>query len=280
MSGLAVWTEDEGGPYQAIPHAGPSWQPEGEPARQPHEYIRGGTVKLLTLLRPATGEVRAEPVERAPNAVLHPWLKQELTAILQECPPAPDPVPVGRRWIDWDYHREAAADDQRYPPLRLLLIWDNLKGHLTPEMVEWCHARGIGLLYTPLSGSWLNMAESVQRIMERRALEGQHPEQATTMLEWFRATVVNTDLKFPKITDPNFPKLATHSLIDRLDNAPASLLFESVTLASSDVDGRRMVQEAVENGRGDRDLGEEARPVAIRLIRREHDRSFLVPPSH
>lgn len=30
-------------------------------------------------------------------------------------------------------------------------------------------------LYTPLSGSWLNMAESVQRIIVRRALAGQHP---------------------------------------------------------------------------------------------------------
>jgi hypothetical protein len=38
----------------------------------PHEYIRGGTAKLLTLFRPATGEVRAKGVPRAPNAVLHP----------------------------------------------------------------------------------------------------------------------------------------------------------------------------------------------------------------
>lgn len=188
---MPTWTEDEGGPYQAIPQSGQSWQPEGEPARRPHEYIRGGTVKLLTLFRPATGEVRAEPVEQAPNAVLHPWLKQELTAILEtlQCPPAPNSPQVGRRWLDWDYHEAAKDYDQRYPALRLLLIWDNLKGHLTPELVEWCHEQGIGLLYTPLSGSWLNMAESLQRIIERRALEGQHPEQAETLIEWFRAAV-------------------------------------------------------------------------------------------
>ena len=70
-----MWTQDEAGPYQAIPQPGPSWQPAGHPARQPHEYVRGGTAKLLTLFHPATGEVRARPVERAPNAVLHPWLK-------------------------------------------------------------------------------------------------------------------------------------------------------------------------------------------------------------
>ena len=70
MLGLQVWCQDEAGPYQAIPQPGPSWQPTGEPAHRPHEYVRGGTAKLLTLFRPATGEVRAEPVEHATNAVL------------------------------------------------------------------------------------------------------------------------------------------------------------------------------------------------------------------
>jgi hypothetical protein len=100
--GLQLWCEDEAGPYQAIPQPGPSWQPEGSPARRPHEYVRGGTAKLLTLFRPATGEVRAEPVERATNAVLHPWLKRELTAILAACAPPPAAPPAGRRWADWD----------------------------------------------------------------------------------------------------------------------------------------------------------------------------------
>ncbi len=87
--GLQVWAEDEGGPYQAIPQPGASWQPEGRPARYPHEYIRGGVAKLLTLFRPATGEARAEAVEQATNAVLHPWLRRELAAILAACPPPP-----------------------------------------------------------------------------------------------------------------------------------------------------------------------------------------------
>lgn len=186
---MPVWTEDEGGPYQAIPQPGQSWQPEGEPARRPHEYIRGGTIKMMTLFRPATGHVRAEPVDSTPNAVLHPWLKEQLTAILGECPPAPNPVPVGCRWVDWDYHAEAALYDEKYPGLRMLMVWDNLMGHQTDEMVEWCRQKGIGLLYTPLSGSWLNMAESLQRIIERRALEGQEPQTAETMKEWFAAAI-------------------------------------------------------------------------------------------
>jgi transposase len=36
----------------------------------------------------------------------------------------------------------------------------------------WLCAHGIMPLYTPLGGSWLNMAESIQRILKRRALEG------------------------------------------------------------------------------------------------------------
>lgn len=187
--GLPVWNQDEGGPYQAIPQPGQSWQPEGEPARRPHEYLREGTVKVLALFRPATGELRAESVERTPNAVLHPWLKRELTAVLEQCPPAPTTPTVGRRWVDWDYHEGAELLDERLPPLRMLLIWDCLTGHLSSEMVQWCRERGVGLLYTPIAGSWLNMVESLLRIIERRALEGQQPKDAETMMEWFTAAI-------------------------------------------------------------------------------------------
>jgi hypothetical protein len=40
--GLAVWCTDQAGPFQTMPYAGQSWQPEGQPARQPHEYLRDG----------------------------------------------------------------------------------------------------------------------------------------------------------------------------------------------------------------------------------------------
>ena len=74
--GLPLWGEDEAGPYQTIPHPGSAFQPEGMPARQDHQYIRGKTCKLLTLFRPATGELRAEPVDQSTNAILHPWLNR------------------------------------------------------------------------------------------------------------------------------------------------------------------------------------------------------------
>ena len=187
--GLPLWCQDEAGPYQAIPQPGASWQPTGDPAQQPHEYVRGGTAKLLTLFRPATGELRAEPVERAPNAVLHPWLQHELEAVLATGPPTPSEPGPGRRWEDWLPPDTPPWWAEGLPPLRLLLIWDNLAGHHSWEFGQWCLNAGILPLYTPLGGSWLNMAESVQRIVVRRALGGQHPQSAQEVMDWLAATV-------------------------------------------------------------------------------------------
>src|SRR3982074_862997 len=83
-AGITQLNEDEAGPYQAIPQPGASWQPEGHPALQPHEYERGGTAKLLTLFRPASGQIRAKGVLSVTNAVLHPWLQDQLGAVLAE----------------------------------------------------------------------------------------------------------------------------------------------------------------------------------------------------
>jgi hypothetical protein len=192
--GLAVWTQDEAGPYQAIPQPGPSWQPAGQPARRPHESVRGGTAKLLTLFRPATGEVRAKPVARAPNAILHPWLKEELAAISAALPGLPPAAAAEQAapayWEAWQEGLTVRPTRlAALPPLRVLLVLDNLTGHKTPELVCWLFAHGILPLYTPLGGSWLNMAESVQRILARRALEGHHPETAAQVMDWLAATV-------------------------------------------------------------------------------------------
>src|SRR5262249_54377862 len=140
---------------------------------------------LLTLCRPATGEVRAEPVAGAPNAVLHPWLRQEATALLAALPPVPDPTAPERRPAFWWWGTgEAPAWPAPPPPVRLLLIWDNLAGHRTPALVEWLIERGVWPLPTPLGGSWLNLAEAIQRILVRRALDGQHPTTAQEIMAW------------------------------------------------------------------------------------------------
>ena len=187
-AGIAVWCQDEAGPYQAIPQPGASWEPMGQPRCQPHEYIRGGTAKLLTLFRPATGAVRAKGVTSAPNVVLHPWLQEELTAVLAALPPVTTPEaerPAAAQWATWLGHAPPAP----LPPLRLILIWDNLAGHTSCAMVRWLFPQGVMPLYTPLSGSWLNLAESVQRILVRRALAGQHPHSAEELIGWLEETV-------------------------------------------------------------------------------------------
>ena len=124
----------------------------------------------------------------APNAVLHPWLKRELEAILATCPPVNAAAP-GRHWSDWSFRPDPFGFNAKLPPLRILLIWDNLAGHHTSSLVDWCHARGIWLLFTPIAGSWLNMAESLQRILVRRALAGQHPATAEQLIAWLAQAV-------------------------------------------------------------------------------------------
>jgi transposase len=64
-AGVAVWCQDEAGPYQTVPVDGQSWEPRGQACCQPHEYERNGTAKLLTLFHPATGQVRAKGVTSA-----------------------------------------------------------------------------------------------------------------------------------------------------------------------------------------------------------------------
>jgi len=191
--GIPVWCQDEAGPYQAIPQSGQSWRPEGKPVGQPHEYIRGGTAKLLTLFRPATGEVRGKGVTNAPNVVLHPWLQRELLQVLAELPnraKQESPPPTPTQWETWLGY----VPSWPLPPLRLILIWDNLAGHLSSSMVAWLFAHGVMPLYTPLSGSWLNMAESVQRILCSRALNGQHPHSTAELIAWLEDTVVGWNM--------------------------------------------------------------------------------------
>jgi hypothetical protein len=199
--GLSVWCADQAGPFQTVPQPGPSWQPECEPARQPHEYLRDGTAKVLTLFHPADGKVRLEGATSCPNAVLHPWLRRELSALLEGLPAPPAPVgaadvaPAGpadvATRVAWERWQEGLTVKptlpSELPPLRILLVLDNLAGHKTAAFVCWLFAHGIMPLYTPLGGSWLNMAESIQRILKRRALGGQHPERPDQIIGWFEA---------------------------------------------------------------------------------------------
>jgi hypothetical protein len=150
---------------------------------------------LLTLFHPAKGQVRVQGVTACPNAVLHPWLKSELSAILAHLPPvtqAADPLTTAAAWRRWQeglsVHFTLPAV---LPPLRMLLVLDNLAGHKTPAFVLWLVAQGIMPLYTPLGGSWLNMAESIQRVLGKRALAGQCPESPQQIIHNLEAVAAH-----------------------------------------------------------------------------------------
>lgn len=102
--------------------------------------MRGKTGTWLTLLRPATGALRAEPVDHRTNAIFHPWLTRELAAILKDCPPAPPVIPEGRRWQAGDPFPAAEHLEQMSPPWRLLLIVDHLAGHSSRDFVRGCES--------------------------------------------------------------------------------------------------------------------------------------------
>jgi hypothetical protein len=60
---------------------------------------------------------------------------------------------------------------------------------LSWAIVRWLFAHGVMPLHTPLSGSWLNMAESLQRIVVGRALAGQQAQSAEELIGWLEDAV-------------------------------------------------------------------------------------------
>jgi hypothetical protein len=186
-----VWCQDEAGPFQTAPYPGGGWQPTGRPAHRPHEDVRNGTATLLTLCHPASGEVRVQGATTCTNPVRHAWLREERVAVLAALPPAPpgDPAATRAAWAAWQAglgRRFTLPED--LPPLRLRLVWDNRAGHKTPDLVRWLCAHGVMPRDTPLGGSWLNLAASIQRILKRRALEGTHPATPQEIIAALEAT--------------------------------------------------------------------------------------------
>ena len=109
--------------------------------RQPHAYIRNGTAKMLTLFHPATGKVRVKGVTQSTNAILHPWLKEQVEEIVKTLPEKPilDEETNRQAWKAWQQGLSKRITlAEKLPPLRMLLIWDNLQGHYTPELVLCC----------------------------------------------------------------------------------------------------------------------------------------------
>jgi hypothetical protein len=136
--------------------------------------------------------VHLQPVGSRTDPILHGWLKGRLEAVLATLPaPAAPPGAASTRraretWQDGLAERFTLPAE--LPPLRMLLVWDNLAGHKAAGLVVWLCQRGIMPLHTPLGGSWLNMAESIQRVLERRTLDGQRPRSPAEIGAWLQQT--------------------------------------------------------------------------------------------
>jgi hypothetical protein len=140
---------DEHGPLQPTPHRGRSWRPRGRPRRQRSTYRRNlGTRQVLALLHPRDGHVcwalRPNRRKQTVLAFLLPALDHELTSL-------------------------AAAG-------KLYVVLDNLNIHHAAEVDAWASAperrERVVMCYTPTDGSWLNLAESFFRILDRRVYDG------------------------------------------------------------------------------------------------------------
>src|SRR4051812_23126662 len=91
-------------------------------------------------------------------------LRERLSAILAELPPPGSSQAVAATPAAWAVWQAGLTTPftlpEDLPPLRLLLVWDNLTGPKTPDLVLGLCAHGVMPLSTPVGGSWLNMAES------------------------------------------------------------------------------------------------------------------------
>jgi hypothetical protein len=80
---------------------------------------------LLTLIHPASGQVRVKGVRSSANAILHPWLKTELNGVLQTLPEAP-PIDAYTNRQLWETWQEGLSlpitQPQELPASRMLLI--------------------------------------------------------------------------------------------------------------------------------------------------------------
>lgn len=149
------------------------------------------------MFRPLTGEFRVKGVTQSTNAILHPWIKEEVSSILSFLPKS-DPSSLlseAENRAVWARYQEGLTIkipllSSGLPALRMLLIWDNLAGHRNGDLLIWLMQQGVMVLFTPISGSWLNLCESVQRIVIRRALQGQSYENPDSLISALESAAV------------------------------------------------------------------------------------------
>lgn len=194
---LAVWGEDtRRGRSRARPIRGVAGSPWDDHRDGPTSTCATARPQAFDPvgpgLRRGAGERRQELRQRSAPPLA---LKGQLAEILASPPPPPPPRSPGTQEnrAEWKSRQEGLSVKvtlpEELPPLRMLCwFWTISPGTKRPSLCCGMFARGIMVLYTPLGGSWLNMTESIQRILARRALEGRHPRKPEEIIEWLEAT--------------------------------------------------------------------------------------------
>ncbi len=189
--GVIQLNEDEAGPYQAIP------EPHGSP-----KGIRSCTpMSTNAKARPNCSPSFVQPlVSCAP--------KVSCLLLMSSCIPGSSSSsrrcwPTSRRHtreqncrltksaLPAHAGRRGWAIYHTIPSLPYASCWCSITWLDTcpTSLSRWLFEHGVMPLYTPIGGSWLNMAESVQRIIVPRALAGQHPKNAQQVIDWLEQTV-------------------------------------------------------------------------------------------
>jgi hypothetical protein len=150
----------------------------GSPAKQDHEYTRGGVANLFMAFEPLAGRRHVEVTERKTS-------------------------------VDFARFLRVLSDEHYAEAERVVLVCDNLSTH-TPaalyEAFEPAEARRLAERfewhYTPKHGSWLNVAEMELSVVARQCLDRRIPDLATLRREvaaWEEgrnAAVVTVDWQF------------------------------------------------------------------------------------
>jgi hypothetical protein len=157
--------DEAGKELQRDVRAGSGAQP-GCPARQDYEYARNGSRNLFLACAPHLGWRRVTVTERRTAQDFAHAVRQ---LVEEDFPDAERIVLV----LDNLNTHKAASLYQTFPPERAQRLWRKLEVH-----------------YTPLHGSWLNLAEIELAVLSRQCLDRRIPDAATLDREvaaWTRA---------------------------------------------------------------------------------------------
>jgi transposase len=149
---------DEFGPLNLIPRPGRGWFRKGQPARRRATYTRTAGVRhMFGALDLASGQLFYRFRDR-------------------------------KRWTEFlDFCRQLR---RRFPTGRLYLICDNYGAHQKAEVLAWCAAHDVELVFTPSNASWLNWIECEFTALRYFTLDGSdypsHAAQEAAIARYIR----------------------------------------------------------------------------------------------